>query len=157
MAARVDLALSIDDAYREALDVAALERLARRAVRSERNRSTALDVVITDDETVRRLNRDYRGLNEPTDVLSFSLVEGEPLVQPRGPTRLGEVIISYPRAAAQARQAGHATQAEVEHLLTHGILHLCGYDHAEPEEERVMRAKESAILRREVLWAGNHE
>ncbi len=152
MAARVEVNISVAPQFTGLVDAAPLDRLARRAIRAERAGTSALDVLVTDDETLRRLNREYRGLDEPTDVLSFSLVEGQRVAQPRGPKRLGEVIISYPRAEAQAREAGHPPAAEIEHLLTHGILHLCGYDHAEPEDEEVMRARESDILGREVIW-----
>jgi probable rRNA maturation factor len=106
-----------------------------------------LGIVVTDEATLRRLNREYAGEDEATDVLSFSLTEGEPFVAPAdGVLRLGEVIVAYPVAVRQAAQQGHSVEREVAHLLAHGILHLLGYDHAEPEEERVMRAKEESLL-----------
>jgi probable rRNA maturation factor len=103
-------------------------------------------VLITDDEAVRRLNAEYAGEDETTDVLAFSLREGEVFVSPDGVMRLGEVIISYPTASRQAAEAGRLVDEEMAHLLVHGILHLLGYDHVEPEEERVMRGREAELL-----------
>ena len=105
-----------------------------------------LSVLITNDETVRRLNREYAGEDAPTDVLAFSLTEGEEFALPDGVLRLGEVIISYHTAQRQAAEAGRPVRDEVDHLLVHGILHLLGYDHAESKEEERMRARERELL-----------
>jgi probable rRNA maturation factor len=103
-------------------------------------------VLVTDDQTVRQLNLDYTGEDAPTDVLAFSLTEGEEFVSPDGVLRLGEVIISYHTAQRQAAEAGRPVRDEVDHLLVHGILHLLGYDHAEAKEEERMRARERELL-----------
>lgn len=110
-----------------------------------------VSLVFTDSETVRRLNRDYRGVDEPTDVLAFYMLpqkEADPLfvVPPDGVTRLGEVIISYPQAVEQAKEQGHSTERELALLIIHGILHLLGYDHEEPEEEHEMREREAELM-----------
>jgi len=113
-----------------------------------------LSVTVTDDDTVRSLNREYAGEDAITDVLAFSQREGEEFAAPPGGVPvLGEVIIAYPQAARQAARAstgsGRAAvsaEAEVARLLIHGILHLLGYDHAEPEEEHRMRAREEELL-----------
>jgi probable rRNA maturation factor len=110
---------------------------------------TELGVVVSDDATVRELNRRYLGVDEPTDVLSFNLGEegDEPFALPPGEAApLGEVIISFPTADRQAEEQGHSVQAEVAHLLVHGVLHLLGYDHLEAEDERTMRQREEEIL-----------
>lgn len=119
-------------------------------------------VVVADDETVRDLNRRYRGLDETTDVLSFSPDHGGPyegegpqpereevaFPRPEGlPHLLGEVVLSYPQAERQAREAGRPVRREVAHLLAHGLLHLLGYDHAEEAEARAMRRREEEVLR----------
>lgn len=124
--------------------------------------SLGLDVAVTDDARVRELNRLYRGLDEETDVLAFPFqpeaVQAEyygdtppdldmgAFVVPEGEQLLGELVIAYPYAARQAEEAGHPVQDEVRLLLVHGILHLSGYDHTEPEDERVMWAKTHEIL-----------
>ncbi len=82
-----------------------------------------------------------------TDVLSFSQREGEEFIAaPEGAPPLGEVIIALPQAARQASDAGRSMEEEVTRLLVHGILHLLGYDHAEVEEERRMRAREEELV-----------
>jgi probable rRNA maturation factor len=108
-----------------------------------------LGVAITDDATIYELNRRFLGIDEPTDVLSFGLggQGGRPFALPPGEVAsLGEVIVSYPAAARQAEEQGHSVQSEVSHLLVHGILHLLGYDHEGPEDERLMRQRAEEIV-----------
>ncbi|MFP3975205.1 MAG: rRNA maturation RNase YbeY [Dehalococcoidia bacterium] len=109
-----------------------------------------LSMVITDDETVRQLNHTYRELDESTDVLAFAFQEEfdeVPFPQSSdGISQLGEVIISCPQAAKQAEEQGHSLEKEIATLVIHGVLHLLGYDHEHPEEEREMRTREAEIL-----------
>jgi probable rRNA maturation factor len=112
-----------------------------------------VSLVFTDSETVQRLNRDYRGVDEPTDVLAFYMLpqkgaDSSFALPPDGVTRLGEVIISYPQAVAQAKEQGHSPERELILLVIHGILHLLGYDHEEPEEEKKMRKREKELLQK---------
>ena len=112
-----------------------------------------VSLVFTDSETVKQLNRDYRGVDEPTDVLAFHMlpqkeVDDSFALPPDGVTRLGEVIISYPQAVAQAKKQGHSPERELALLIIHGILHLLGYDHEEPEEQSKMRERERELLER---------
>jgi len=107
-------------------------------------------LVITDDETVQQLNKTYRDVDEPTDVLAFQMMasdenQGSDLAfvsPPDGLCRLGEVIISYPQALKQAQERGDRVTQELALLIVHGVLHLLGYDHEYPEDEQRMRAKE---------------
>ena len=108
---------------------------------------TSLAILVTDDDEVRRMNHQFLGIDEPTDVLSFPdeadyFVQGmadEPL--------LGDIAIALPTAARQAAALGHPLDVEVAHLLAHGILHLCGYDHVtSPEDETIMRSREEHYL-----------
>ena len=112
-----------------------------------------LGLLITDDETVRELNRRYRGIDEPTDVISFALTEektdgdSSPFVTPPdGFLHLGEVIVSYPQAVRQAEEQHHGIEEEIALLVVHGTLHLLGYEHDEPVREQEMRAVEKRIL-----------
>jgi len=114
-----------------------------------------LGLVITSQERVQQLNRSYRGKDEPTDVLAFYMTvvaeETEAgiapfVVPPDGVSRLGEVIISCPQAIIQAKEHRHSVKKEIVVLIIHGVLHLLGYDHEEPEQERQMRAREREIL-----------
>jgi len=135
--------------FRWAVRAPWLRRIARQVLLAEGAGPTELGVVVTDDATIRELNRRYLGLDEPTDVLSFGLGEegDRPFALPPGEAAsLGEVIISCPTAVRQAEEQGHSVPAEVAHLLVHGILHLLGYDHREAEDERIMRRREGEIL-----------
>jgi probable rRNA maturation factor len=116
-----------------------------------------VSLVFTDSETVKQLNRDYRGVDEPTDVLAFYILpqkeaDSSFVLPPDGVTRLGEVIISYPQTVEQAREQGHSPEKELALLIIHGILHLLGYDHEEPEEEAKMREREKELLERCLSW-----
>lgn len=108
-----------------------------------------LSVVITDDEEVHTLNRRFRGVDAPTDVLAFGVEGGDTsfVTAPEAPRLLGDVVISCPRAREQATEAGHPLSAEIQLLIVHGVLHLLGYDHAEPEEKALMWERQEAILR----------
>ena len=132
----------------DGLDEDALSRLAAHALAVERVPAPAeLSVVLSDDATVQQLNLQYRDVDAPTDVLSFSQAEGEAFAVPDGETpHLGDVIISIDTARAQAVEYGLPLQDEVAHLLVHGILHLLGYDHIDDDDELLMRAHEDAIL-----------
>ena len=144
---RYSVLVSVDESYADQVAAEWIGGIARRVLEAEGVPAAELGVLVTGDETVRALNRDYAGEDETTDVLSFSLREGEEFVDaPDGIVRLGEVIIAYPTAERQAAGAGRPTAVEVAHLLVHGVLHLLGYDHAEPEEERRMRAREQELL-----------
>jgi len=94
-----------------------------------------LSLYLTDDREIRDLNRQYRGVDSATDVLSFSQQEGEVLSSAGGPCLLGDVVISMDRAKEQARELGTDLEVELRRLLAHGVLHLLGYDHEGSEEE----------------------
>ena len=128
-----------------------LKDVARRVLLAEGVDNAEMELVITSSEKVRDLNRDYRGLDEPTDVLAFAATEqavgAPPFVGPPGETRhLGEVIIAYPEAIGQAAEHHHPVEQEMALLIIHGILHLLGYDHDEPKAESRMRGREKEIL-----------
>ncbi len=110
---------------------------------------TRVAVHLVSDETIRELNRRYRGIDRVTDVLSFPLAErgGAPFVlPPRAPLDLGDVVVSYPTAVQQASQYGHSIERELGYLVAHGVLHLLGYDHETEADRKVMREREEAAL-----------
>jgi len=105
-------------------------------------------VVVTDDEALRELNRRHRGVDEPTDVLAFPDETRGPFVGAPGlPRYLGDVIVSFRRAEAQAAEAGHDVQIELQLLVVHGVLHLLGYDDVTEEQRLRMWAAQAEILR----------
>jgi probable rRNA maturation factor len=109
-----------------------------------------VSLTLTDDEGIRVLNRDYRRLDQPTDVLSFPLLEefgDEPaIVGAPQDYLLGDIVISLERAVSQAADFGHSLEREVGFLFVHGLLHLLGYDHDTAEGEEDMRSREEATL-----------
>jgi probable rRNA maturation factor len=105
-----------------------------------------VSLLITDDAYICRLNRRYRGIPKPTDVLSFSMNEGERLVSGITGPVLGDIIISAERALAQALEYGHGPVREMAFLTAHGMLHLLGYDHMEPREAAEMERLQEEIL-----------
>ncbi|MBK9924736.1 MAG: rRNA maturation RNase YbeY [Anaerolineales bacterium] len=112
------------------------------------NQTTDLDseltIVLTDDAQIQELNRDYLGIDSPTDVLSFPASESDPET---GATYIGDIIISMPYATKSAEKAGHPVEAEVQLLVVHGVLHLLGHDHAEPKEKAKMWKAQAQILK----------
>lgn len=110
----------------------------------------AVEVAITlvDDEEIANLNREHRGLAQPTDVLSFSQLEGEEMAGlPEGePLPIGDIVISLERCRSQAAEYGHSFERELGFLTVHGMLHLLGWDHQTPEDEAAMMAKTEEIL-----------
>jgi len=104
-----------------------------------------LSVVLTDDDEIHELNRDYRGKDRPTDVLAFALSEGE-ASEFAGPL-LGDVVISVPTARKQATRRKRELEDELRMLLAHGLLHLVGWDHQTDEEDRRMKARTRALCR----------
>jgi probable rRNA maturation factor len=105
-----------------------------------------LTLAVTDDETVRGLNRTYLGVDAPTDVLSFG-GKSPDFVSPSSIDEyLGDVVIAYPQAQKQALAAGHSVSAELSLLVVHGVLHLLGYDHVGPEDKVVMWERQGNIL-----------
>jgi probable rRNA maturation factor len=104
-------------------------------------------VVVTDDDSIQALSRDFRGVDEPTDVLAFGDEKPGPFVlAPGEPMYLGDVVISLESAEAQALERGASVRDELQVLLVHGILHLLGYDHATDEEQGQMWDRQDVIL-----------
>jgi probable rRNA maturation factor len=102
-----------------------------------------LTIALVNDARIQRLNRDFLGQDAPTDVLSFPADQTDPET---GRCYLGDVIISYLRAAEQAREGGHSVEAEIQLLVVHGVLHLLGHDHAGMEEKQRMWAAQAELL-----------
>jgi probable rRNA maturation factor len=121
-------------------------RLIERAAHAALTHQSAdgdLSVVLTNDARLHQLNREYLGVDAPTDVLSFRASESDPET---GARYLGDILISIPRAEAQAKSAGHPLESEVQLLVVHGVLHLLGYDHANLKEKAGMWKIQSEIL-----------
>jgi probable rRNA maturation factor len=148
----VEINVLFDEGVAAEVEPSWLESMARRVLAAEKVADEAeLSLVITGQEKIRQLNRDYRSLDEPTDVLAFASGEqaaGAPafVPPPDGVLHLGEVIISYPQAQLQAAEHGHTVNKELSILLIHGLLHLLGYDHETDAEEAGMQVREKELL-----------
>lgn len=142
----------IGTAYRSLVNKAWLVSLVALVLESEGVPMPAeAGLAITGQIKIRKLNREYRGIDKPTDVLSFALQENRGRIRkfalpPDGIARLGDVVISFPQAAAQAAERGHSTEKELALLVIHGILHLLGYDHLKKKDATVMESKEASLL-----------
>ena len=112
-----------------------VERFSRK-LETELAKGRTFDCLITTDAELRRLNREFRGKDAVTDVLSFPAPGPQPFV----PARIGDLAISFPRARAQAREFGHRTEQEIRILMLHGLLNLLGMDH-ETDRGRMARAE----------------
>jgi probable rRNA maturation factor len=147
------ITILIDDPFLPLVDTEALRTVVARALTAEGQPDGELTLVITDDTQVQELNQTYRGLDEPTDVLSFAAQESQPdadgvnfVSAPEAARYLGDIIIAFPYAAANAAAQGRAVRDELALLAVHGTLHLLGYDHGSAEEEEVMWAHQAQIL-----------
>lgn len=138
--------------------IALLEVILQKAGEAEGVTDGEVDLTFVDDEQIHELNREYRGIDRPTDVLSFAmneitndeleiiyeLEEGEELESV--PDVLGDIIISVPRAKLQSEEYGHSLERELGFLFVHGFLHLLGYDHQDEASEAEMMGKQEAVL-----------
>ncbi|MCL6516356.1 rRNA maturation RNase YbeY [Alicyclobacillus sp.] len=106
-----------------------------------------VSVSFVGDDEIHELNRRYRGVDRPTDVLSFSLLEGEPMPDGEADPMLGDIVVSVPTAVRQADAYGHSVRREIAFLLVHGFLHLIGYDHPDETSEREMMDRQERVLR----------
>lgn len=133
-----------------------LEKLLHIAAEHEQVSAGEVALTFVDDAQIHELNRTYRGIDRPTDVLSFPMLEvgGEELkvtfdeAEDAPEEMLGDIIISVERAIAQSEDYGHSLEREIGFLFVHGFLHLLGYDHGDEEEEKVMFAKQELILQK---------
>ena len=133
-----------------------IKRAAAAALRAEGVEKAIISVMLTDDEGIRRVNREFRGVDSATDVLSFPLNELTPgafdpadcETDPEtGAALLGDMMISVPRCEAQGEEFGHGYEREIEYLTVHSVLHLLGYDHLdEGAMKKQMRAREKEIM-----------
>jgi rRNA maturation RNase YbeY len=131
-----------------------LHRVARRALQVARQRGRfAIALAFVNDRAMRRLNHQYARHDDTTDVLSFPTREQTRAfrVPPTSDEFLGDIIIALPQAMRQAKAAGHSLAREIDVLLTHGVLHLLGYDHyTQAEQETMQRLETQALAKNEI-------
>jgi probable rRNA maturation factor len=145
----IDFIDETSEVTEEQIDI--IEKLLNYAAQVENVQDEAeVSVTFVDNEKIREINRDYRGKDKATDVISFALEEmGDGEIEIVGvdmPPVLGDIIISVPKAREQAEEYGHSLMRELGFLAVHGFLHLLGYDHETEEEEKEMFSKQKQIL-----------
>lgn len=115
---------------------------------SDEREDAEVSLMLVDDRRIHALNLEYRGVDRPTDVLSFALqdeMEEEPEIEVED-EMLGDIVISVERARDQAEEYGHSFEREIVYLAVHGTLHLLGYDHEEENDKQEMRSKEEEVM-----------
>ena len=121
-----------------------IKKTIRTAVEAEDpNHTFELNIFFCDDETIRSYNREYRGVDRATDVLSFPMFD---FGTPELPALLGDIVLSVPRAQAQAEEYGHSFEREMCFLAAHAALHLIGYDHENEDERAQMETRQREVL-----------
>jgi probable rRNA maturation factor len=149
------LDVQVDEAFATLVHVHELQRVAAAVLLHAQAADGRLVIVVTDDDAVQTLNREYRMVDAATDVLSFAAqdVAGDapelvlpPELAAEMRQYLGDVVIAYPYAARQAAHFGNSVAAELRLLTAHGVLHLLGYDHATSEDEAAMWAVQEQVL-----------
>ena len=158
------MTLNFEDEYRLLLPFEA-EELAAKVIEESLDYEACpyeaeVNLLLTSDEEIHKMNREFRGIDRPTDVLSFPMLEYEKpgnfehledaendcFNLDTGELMLGDIVISKDRVLAQAEAYGHSPKREFSFLVAHSMLHLMGYDHMEPEEAEEMERKQSEIL-----------
>jgi probable rRNA maturation factor len=145
----------IKEAYQTEIDARRLEKAVTDTLFHQKfNPNAEVAIVIEDDAHVQALNKQFRGINEPTDVLSFSYSGVNP---DSGQDILGDILIAYPRAAQQAEEGGHPVMDELILLVVHATLHLLGYDHETQASKEEMWWVQNDILEALEVSARPHD
>lgn len=149
--------VSVSAPRRLARLAAPLRALVARVLRAERRRAGEIGLALSDDALLRQINRDWRGIDRATDVISFAYDEGSPGSLPgvapaangrrSSPPVRGDLLISLDRMRDQARRYRVSQGRELARLVVHGALHLCGHDHVQSAARRRMRSREATLLR----------
>lgn len=138
-----------NEKYRELI-----QKVARQAFKAEKldKQHLYLNVILTNPEYIREVNKQYRKIDKETDVLSFPMFEKSEIetlrkMENSKPDVLGDIIISIPRVMGQANEYGHSFERELSYMVIHGFYHLMGYDHETEKEKKQMREKEENVLK----------
>ncbi len=130
----------------EKLDLEEEKKIIEFALKHENLNNVIFNVIFVDDKKIQEINKNYRGIDRITDVISFALEDGEENINFEFGRLLGDIYICVPRMKQQAIEYGHSLKREMGFLTIHGLLHLLGYDHMTKEEEKIMFAKQELIL-----------
>ena len=122
-----------------------LKKVLKTALKHENVDNANFSIIFVDEDTIKEINREYRGKDSVTDVISFAFEDSGKVVY-NNVRLLGEIYICIPRMMSQAKEYGHSEKRELSFLAVHGLLHLLGYDHMTKEDEKIMFSKQELIL-----------
>lgn len=140
---RVEVFFQIEENIKE---IETVKEVLYSALEKERLEGVVFNLIIVDNKYIHKLNKDYRGIDRVTDVITFALEDEDSVVVPSEERILGDIYISLEKAKEQAEEYNHSLLRELSFLAVHGFYHLLGYDHVTKEEERVMFAKQEEVL-----------
>ncbi len=138
----------INELYPVGFNYEYLNKVINRTLKKENALNACFSLMFVSEEEIQRINREYRGIDKVTDVISFAFEDNQDLVY-NDIRVLGDIYICIPRMISQAEEYGHSKKRELAFLTVHGLLHLLGYDHMKKEDEEVMFALQELILNEE--------
>ena len=129
----------------EQVDLEEEKKIIEYALKYKKLENVVFNVIFVDNQTIRQINKEYRGIDKETDVISFALEDNEEITFEFG-RLLGDIYMSVPKMQSQAKEYGHSETREMAFLTIHGLLHLLGYDHMTKEDEEIMFKEQEMIL-----------
>ena len=127
-------------------DLTKLKKLLLDFCKREKLDNVLFNIIIVDEEKIHKLNKEYRNIDRPTDVISFALEDDEKMILPGDIRVLGDIYICLEKVISQSKEYNHSFERELTFLAVHGLFHLLGYDHMNKEDEEIMFAKQEEVL-----------
>jgi len=133
-------------------EIKLMKKIIKHALKLEKVKNATFNIIIVDNKEIHNINKTYRKIDKPTDVISFALEDNKEEKIFSKKRVLGDIYISIDKAKEQAKEYGHSLKREICFLSVHGLLHLLGYDHMEKEDEKIMFGKQELILNGKRFW-----
>ena len=141
---KIEIFNQLDEEIKE---LETVEKVLLSAIKKEQLEDVTFNLIIVDNQYIHEINKTYRGIDRETDVITFALEDEDSIIVPEDVVRnLGDIYISIDKARSQAEEYGHGLLRELSFLAVHGFYHLLGYDHMNPEDEKVMFEKQEEVL-----------
>ncbi len=137
----------INETKEDISELATVKKVLESALKKEHLDKVTFNLIIVDNNYIHKLNKQYRGIDRETDVITFALEDEDSLILPTDERILGDIYISLDKARSQSIEYGHSFLREISFLAVHGFYHLLGYDHMTKEEEQVMFQKQEEVLK----------
>ena len=143
MSSNIEIFVQVEE---EIIELETVEKILYSAIEKEKLENISFNLIIVNNEYIHELNKTYRHIDRPTDVITFALEDEDSIVLPNEERILGDIYISIDKAKEQAEEYGHSLLRELSFLAVHGFYHLLGYDHQTKEEEKVMFERQEEVL-----------